>query len=59
VVRASDLYSRDREFDSRPMHCRVALSQFVPDFRHSMIPIDSRMLLINIHSSGNTYTLVK
>jgi len=24
VVRASDLWSRDREFDSRPVHCRVA-----------------------------------
>jgi len=24
VVRASDLSSRDREFDSRPVHCRVA-----------------------------------
>ena len=24
VVRASDLRSRDREFDSRPVHCRVA-----------------------------------
>jgi len=24
VVRASDLWSRDRQFDSRPVHCRVA-----------------------------------
>ena len=24
VVRASDLCSSDREFDSRPVHCRVA-----------------------------------
>ena len=25
MVRASDLRSRDRRFDSRPVHCRVAL----------------------------------
>jgi len=24
VVRTSDLWSRDREFDSRPVHCRAA-----------------------------------
>ena len=24
VVRASDLRSKDHEFDSRPVHCRVA-----------------------------------
>jgi len=56
VVRASDLWSRDREFDSRLVHCRVA--QVNSAFHPSGVGKSSTSLLAAV-KAGRVFTCVR